>query len=131
MKTVIENPSSITELANKYKIVINWHEEDQSYYATVPSLPGCAGHGDTYEEALECTRLHIRLILEDRNRRGVPIPRPEDPETRLYALAPILNVSEVARRSGINKFTLRTKINRKTPLSQEERRAIKKVLETL
>jgi predicted RNase H-like HicB family nuclease len=36
----------------KYTIVIEWSEEDETYIASVPALPGCKSHGDTYELAL-------------------------------------------------------------------------------
>jgi len=38
---------------NKYEIIIYWSDEDQSFVADVPELPGCMAHGNTYESALE------------------------------------------------------------------------------
>ncbi len=36
-----------------YTMVIQWSEEDNAYIVTVPELPGCITHGDTYEEAVK------------------------------------------------------------------------------
>jgi predicted RNase H-like HicB family nuclease len=32
----------------RYEIVIYWSEEDQSFIAKVPELPGCAADGASY-----------------------------------------------------------------------------------
>lgn len=112
----------------KYKITISWHEGDQTYFATVPALPGVAGHGDTPEEALECVKTSMRLWLKYKRDHDYPIPDPDAPEPRLDALNGLLNMSELARRTGINKFTLQTKLKRKTPLTMNERKAINRVL---
>ena len=37
----------------QYEININWSEEDQSFIATVPELPGCAADGETYQDAIQ------------------------------------------------------------------------------
>lgn len=47
---------------------------------------------------------------------------------RLSQLAPILNLSAVARKAGINVQTLQAKIRRRTPLTGEETRRIVNVL---
>lgn len=36
----------------RYDILIYWSEEDQTYLAEVPELPGCMADGSTYEAAL-------------------------------------------------------------------------------
>ncbi len=40
-------------------------EEDGGYSVWVPSLPGCASQGETFEEALENIKEAITLYLED------------------------------------------------------------------
>jgi len=35
----------------KYEIIIYWSNEDDTYVAAVPELPGCMAHGATYESA--------------------------------------------------------------------------------
>lgn len=47
---------------------------------------------------------------------------------RLAQLAPILNLSAVAREAGINVQTLQAKIRRQTPLTGDETRRIVDVL---
>ncbi len=47
---------------------------------------------------------------------------------RLAGLAPILNLSGIAREAGINVQTLQAKIRRRTPLTGEETRRIVGVL---
>jgi predicted RNase H-like HicB family nuclease len=36
----------------KYEIIIYWSENDLSFIAEVPELPGCMADGLTYQEAL-------------------------------------------------------------------------------
>lgn len=35
-----------------YSMVIEWSDEDDVYVVTVPELPGCRTHGETYDEAV-------------------------------------------------------------------------------
>jgi predicted RNase H-like HicB family nuclease len=37
---------------NKYEVIIYWSEEDQTFVAEAPELPGCAANGPTHEAAL-------------------------------------------------------------------------------
>jgi len=36
----------------RYEINFYWSEQDQSFIAEVPDLPGCAADGETYQKAL-------------------------------------------------------------------------------
>ena len=36
----------------RYEIIIFWSDEDESFVADVPELPGCMAHGETHEAAL-------------------------------------------------------------------------------
>lgn len=36
----------------KYEFIIYWSEEDNSFIAEVPELPGCLADGETYLEVL-------------------------------------------------------------------------------
>ncbi len=62
---------------SKYEILIYWSEEDRSYLAEVPELPGCMADGETYQEAL----VHAEQIIEEwidtaqNEGREVPIPK--------------------------------------------------------
>jgi predicted RNase H-like HicB family nuclease len=55
---------------NKYEVIIYWSEEDQSFVAEVPELPGCAAHGPTQEATLASAQEAIRLTAEMSERPG-------------------------------------------------------------
>ncbi len=61
---------------NKYEIIIFWSEEDQSYVAEVPELPGCMADGPTYQDALANAEQIIREWIETASELGRPIPKP-------------------------------------------------------
>jgi predicted RNase H-like HicB family nuclease len=62
---------------DKYEISIFGSDEDQAYVADVPELPGCMAHGDTYESALQNSRLAIDLWIETAKEFGDLIPPPK------------------------------------------------------
>jgi predicted RNase H-like HicB family nuclease len=37
----------------KYEIIIHWSNEDESFIAEIPELPGCIAHENTLEGALK------------------------------------------------------------------------------
>ncbi len=49
---------------NRYEIIIFWSDEDRSFIADVPELPGCMAHGGTYEEALSNIKDAMNLWIE-------------------------------------------------------------------
>jgi len=59
-----------------YQILVAWSEEDQSFWAQVPDLPGCIAHGRSREEALENAKFAIELYLEDLSETGDSVPEP-------------------------------------------------------
>ncbi|MBE9124115.1 type II toxin-antitoxin system HicB family antitoxin [Tychonema sp. LEGE 07199] len=61
----------------KYEIIIYWSEEDQSFIAEVPELPGCAADGQTYQEALQNLEIIMQEWIETANALGRPIPQPK------------------------------------------------------
>ncbi len=61
----------------RYELVIYWSEEDQSFIAEVPELPGCMADGSTYREALDNVEVVIREWLETARELGRPIPEPK------------------------------------------------------
>ncbi len=63
-------------MMNKYEIIIYWSDEDQSYIADVPELPGCIAHGDTYESALTNIKRAMDLWVETAREFNDPIPAP-------------------------------------------------------
>lgn len=52
----------------KYEIILYFSDEDKTFIAEVPELPGCMAHGDTQEAPLknanEATQLWIATALE-------------------------------------------------------------------
>jgi predicted RNase H-like HicB family nuclease len=61
----------------KYEIIIYWDEQDRIYVADVPELPGCAAHGDTYDDALKNIKEAIKLWIDTANEFGDPVPEPK------------------------------------------------------
>ena len=61
----------------KYEIIIFWSEEDKSFIAEVPELPGCAADGSTYQEALENVGVVIGEWIETAREIGREIPKPK------------------------------------------------------
>ncbi len=61
----------------KYETIIYWSEEDQSFIADVPELPGCMAHGASPDEALENAQEAMQLWLDTAREFGDPIPEPK------------------------------------------------------
>jgi len=59
-----------------YSMIIQWSDEDEAFIVTVPELPGCKTHGDTYEEAVQNGKEVIELCIEVEQKLGRPIPEP-------------------------------------------------------
>ena len=59
-----------------YSMNIQWSNSDNTYIVTVPELPECITHGDTYEEAVKNGREVIELCIESELALGRPIPQP-------------------------------------------------------
>ncbi|MDP2303354.1 MAG: type II toxin-antitoxin system HicB family antitoxin [Ignavibacteria bacterium] len=61
---------------NKYEIIIYWSDDDSSYIAEVPELPGCMADGKTYHEALENVEIIIMEWVDTAKSIGREIPKP-------------------------------------------------------
>jgi predicted RNase H-like HicB family nuclease len=61
---------------HRYEIIIYWSDEDATFIAEVPELPGCSADGPTYQEALAQAEVIIDQWIETANRLGRPIPEP-------------------------------------------------------
>jgi len=61
----------------KYEVIIYWSEEDRSFIAEVPELPGCAADGATYQESLKNVEVVIQEWLETAEELGREIPTPK------------------------------------------------------
>lgn len=61
----------------RYEIIVYWSNEDQTFIAEVPELPGCAADGATYQEAISNVEVVIREWIETATELGRPIPQPK------------------------------------------------------
>ncbi|MCF6149903.1 MAG: type II toxin-antitoxin system HicB family antitoxin [Candidatus Kuenenia sp.] len=61
----------------KYEIIIYWSQEDESFVAEAPELPGCAADGDTHMEALANIEVVIQEWIETTKELGCHIPEPK------------------------------------------------------
>ena len=59
----------------KYEIIIFWSDEDKSFIAEVPELPGCMADGKTYQKALSNAEIIINEWIETAKELGREIPR--------------------------------------------------------
>ena len=60
----------------RYEIIIYWSDDDQTFIAEVPELPGCAADGSSYQEALAHVETIIHEWIETAKELGRPIPEP-------------------------------------------------------
>ncbi|MGK7344665.1 MAG: type II toxin-antitoxin system HicB family antitoxin [Candidatus Nitrospinota bacterium M3_3B_026] len=61
---------------SKYEMIIYWSEEDETYIAEVPELPGCMADGASYAEAVAEAEKVIAQWIETAREEGRPIPKP-------------------------------------------------------
>ncbi|EDZ66083.1 type II toxin-antitoxin system HicB family antitoxin [Nitrosococcus oceani] len=62
---------------HKYEVIIYWSQEDKTFIAGVPELPGCMVHGPTQMAALESVNQAIELWLDTAREFNDPIPEPK------------------------------------------------------
>ena len=111
-----------------YRIEITWSAADQAYAATVPALRYCLAYGDTPERAAKEVRIAAQLWLQSARKLGKPIPAADATLQRVCSLAPLLNVSSLAKASGMSVQTLASKLKRGTAFTAEEAARIGSVL---
>jgi predicted RNase H-like HicB family nuclease len=61
----------------RYETIIYWSEEDQSFVADVPELPGCMAHGVSPDDALTNAQVAMQLWMDTAHEFGDPIPEPK------------------------------------------------------
>ncbi|HKL21276.1 MAG TPA: type II toxin-antitoxin system HicB family antitoxin [Tichowtungia sp.] len=61
----------------KYEIIIFWSEEDGTYVAEVPELPGCMADGTTPQRAVANAEKVIAEWIETAKSIGREIPKPQ------------------------------------------------------
>ena len=64
-------------MENRYEIIIFWSDEDGSFVADVPELPGCMAHGSSRAEALNHAENAIALWVDTANELGRTVPVPK------------------------------------------------------
>ena len=62
---------------SRYEIIIYWSDEDKSFIAEVPELPGCMADGASYQEAVANAEIVIQEWIETAKGLGRPIPKPK------------------------------------------------------
>lgn len=66
----------MSELYAHYSMFIQWSVGDHLYLVTVPELPGCRTHGETYEEAVQQGQDAIETWIDASIAWDDPIPPP-------------------------------------------------------
>lgn len=62
----------------KYELIIYWsNDDDDSFIAEVPELPGCKSDGSTYAECLSKLEIVIDEWIETAEILGREIPKPK------------------------------------------------------
>ena len=64
-------------MENRYEIIIFWSDEDGSFVADVPELPGCMAHGASHAEALANAEEAVQLWIETAESLGRAVPQPK------------------------------------------------------
>jgi len=66
----------MSEQYEHYSMYIQWSKVDNAYIVTVPELPGCQTHGETYEEAVQQGQDAIAswIMVAEELGRSVPPP---------------------------------------------------------
>jgi predicted RNase H-like HicB family nuclease len=62
---------------HKYEVIVFWSDEDSTFVAEVPELPGCMAHGATPKGAVQNAQDAISLWLDTARELGRPIPSPK------------------------------------------------------
>ena len=61
----------------KYEVIVYWSEDDETYIAEVPELPGCVADGLTYEEAIRNAQVVIAEWIDTAKELGRDVPVPK------------------------------------------------------
>jgi predicted RNase H-like HicB family nuclease len=69
--------TSWEEMTMRYEIIIYWSDEDESFIAEVPELPGCMADGASYQQALANTEVVIQEWIQTAQELGRQVPKPK------------------------------------------------------
>lgn len=59
-----------------YSLLLEWDPRDRIYVATVPELPGCRTHGNSWDEAVANGREAMELWIDSARAWDDPVPAP-------------------------------------------------------
>ncbi|HVT07871.1 MAG TPA: type II toxin-antitoxin system HicB family antitoxin [Polyangia bacterium] len=96
----------------RYRILVEWSDEDQVFIARVPALPGCLAHGATAEKAAHEAEVAAGLILDVMKEDGKgapPVDTVADYSGQLRLRLPKSlheTVSQLATAEGVSINTL-------------------------
>src|SRR5436309_3161662 len=91
---------------HRYRIKIYWSDEDQSFIAEVPELPGCMTHGRTKASARANAFEAIQSWIDTANEFSDPIPEPKGERvTSNSYVAAKYNRSSVRSRNPLSIFS--------------------------
>ena len=62
---------------NKYEIILYCSNEDQTFVAEAPELPGCMAHGDDRETALQNIKDAMGFWIDQVQESGRTVPQPK------------------------------------------------------
>lgn len=62
------------ETMRRFAVAIHHDPEDGGFFATLPSLPGVVGQGETEDEAFEDAREALSFTLESMAEQGEELP---------------------------------------------------------
>jgi len=98
--------------AFRYRILVEWSDEDQAFIARVPALPGCMAHGPTAEKAAHEAAVAAGLMLDVMKEDGKappPVDAVADYSGQLRLRLPKSlheTVSQLATAEGVSINTL-------------------------
>jgi len=64
-------------MTSRYRMLIEWSEEDQVFIVTLPEFPSDRTHGTSYEEAAKNGREVLDLLIETWKKEGRALPSPQ------------------------------------------------------
>lgn len=61
----------------KYEVIVYWSNDDETFIAEVPELPGCMADGSTYEEAIKNVQVIISEWIDTAKELNREVPEPK------------------------------------------------------
>ena len=62
---------------NEYESVLYWSNENRTFIAKAPELPGCMAHGEDQETALRNIKDAVEFRIERTRELGRSVPQPK------------------------------------------------------